>query len=107
MNMYICLDCHGEMTPSSGPPIKTIFFNRKKFCLYSDKQNIKMLFKKSIALLNIHERYTDERCYSSYPSVFSEMKFNFLGINSIVLTYKMSHLKASNKYKMNPSLRID
>ena len=31
------LDCHGVITPSSGPPMRTTFLRRKKFCRNSKK----------------------------------------------------------------------
>lgn len=31
------LDCHGVMTPSSGPPIRTSFLMRRKFPLHAEE----------------------------------------------------------------------
>ena len=39
------LDCHGVMTPSSGPPIITRFFIRIKFSLYTGRLTVNIRYK--------------------------------------------------------------
>lgn len=74
---FFNLDCHGVMTPSSGPPISTIFLIRRKFSLQSEGRSADPDEKKCFTWISLefNSSFNQPQSHFTFPTKYGFLSF--------------------------------